>query len=189
MAMKVCLAATFFWTQRTAFQAFLAIRPGSWCVSALGQSRFARPRLQRVRCLSSHMHRRTRTSPAFSPGAGNIQVSSKCIVRKNGLSACFGLRQHGQHDVPAEMGPVLAVSAGLKPWVTGHTCAVLSDGRLVCFGDDRCNRCGQCDVPADLGRVWAGSQQAKSILVQCVQMAISSALEATHMGNVMCPQI
>ena len=126
--MRVCLAlATLFWTQRTAFQSFLAIRPGSWRVFALGQSRFARPILQRVWCLSSNMHRRARTSAIFSPCAGNLQVSSNCIVRKTGLSAWFGFRRkHGQHDVLAD-GPVLAVLAALSISMAEHTSAVLSD--------------------------------------------------------------
>ena len=41
----------------------------------------------------------------------------------------------------------LAASAG-----DFRTCAVRSDGQLVCFG---ANGCGQCDVPADLGPVLA----------------------------------
>ena len=51
--------------------------------------------------------------------------------------------------MPTNLGTVLAVSAG-----SGHTCAVRSDGQLVCFGwnDD-----GQCDVPTDLGAILAVS--------------------------------
>ena len=47
----------------------------------------------------------------------------------------------GQCDVPADLGPVLAVSAG-----SFHTCAVRADSQIVCFGR---NADGQCDVPAD----------------------------------------
>ena len=43
----------------------------------------------------------------------------------------------------------MAVSAG-----SDHTCAVRSDGYLVCFG---LNIYGQCDVPTDLGAVVAVS--------------------------------
>ena len=42
---------------------------------------------------------------------------------------------------------VLAVAAG-----TYHTCAMRTNGQLVCFGR---NDYGQCDVPADLGPVLA----------------------------------
>ena len=52
-------------------------------------------------------------------------------------------------DVPTDLGPVLAFSAG-----DYHSCAVRTDGQLVCFGD---NEFGQCDVPADLGPVFAVS--------------------------------
>ena len=61
----------------------------------------------------------------------------------------FGDNEYGQCDVPADLGPVLAVSAG--NW---HSCAVRTDGQLVFFGD---NEFGQCDVPADLGPVLAVS--------------------------------
>ena len=149
----------------TAFSAFLAIRPCSWCLTELGQSRFARPPLQRVRCWCS---RRTRTS-AFPPPAGIVQLSSNCIVRKNGLAACGEFSEHAQRDLPANLG-LLQVFAGHL-----HTCAVRADGQLVCFGN---NRDRQCDCP-----VWQ-SRRAIFILVQCVQMVSSSALEATNPGSV-----
>ena len=178
MAVKAGLAlATIFWTHMSASQSFLAIRPGSWCVHALGQSRLARPRLQRVRCGSSDMHTRTL---AFSPRSGSVQVSSTGVVRKNGLSACGAFSDHaqrlkpalavsaGEHhtcavwtdgqlicfglrrcDVPTDLGPVLAVAAGAR-----HICAVRTDGQLVCFGN---TGWGRCDVPTDLGPVLAVS--------------------------------
>ena len=52
-------------------------------------------------------------------------------------------------DVPTNLGAVVAVSAGDR-----HTCAVKSEGQLVCFGR---NTFGQCDVPTDLGAVVAVS--------------------------------
>ena len=48
---------------------------------------------------------------------------------------------------PQDWGQVLTVAAGYY-----HTCAVRSDGRLICFGR---NGNGQCDVPSDLGPVLA----------------------------------
>ena len=212
MAMKAGLAlATLFWTQMSASQSFLGIRPGSWCVHAPVQSRLARPRLQRVRCGSSNMHTRTF---AFSPRSGSVQVSSSGVVRKNGLSACGAFSDHAQR-----LKPVLAVSSGEH-----HTCAVRTDGQLVCFGF---SPCGRCDVPTDLGPVlavaagaehtcavrtdgqlvcfrltfWGGvtcqqiwdqfwqSQRADNIQVQCGQMVSSSALDSMDKGSVTCNQI
>ena len=54
-----------------------------------------------------------------------------------------------QRDVPTHVGAVAAVSAG-----DVHTCAVRSDGQLVCSG---ANFYGQCDVPTNLGAVLAVS--------------------------------
>ena len=51
----------------------------------------------------------------------------------------------GRCDVPTDLGAVMAVSAG-----DDHTCAVRSDGQLVCFGS---NADGQSEVPTDLGAV------------------------------------
>ena len=59
--------------------------------------------------------------------------------------------------MPTDLGAVVAVSAG-----EDHTCAVRSDGQLVCFG---ANSYGQCDVPTDLEQLWQ-SQQAKITRVQ-----------------------
>ncbi|CAE7911212.1 Herc6, partial [Symbiodinium necroappetens] len=129
--------AIFSWLPTLALQAFLTVRPGSWCVQALVQSRFARPRLQ-LQGSSQHMHRWTGTS-----------ALSKRVVRKNGLLGCSALSFEPRCELSADLGPVLAVSAG-----SGHTCAVRSDGQLVCFG---LNSAGQCDVPADLGPVLAVS--------------------------------
>ena len=70
-----------------------------------------------------------------------------CAVQGDGMLKCFGSNECGQCDVPADLGPVVAVAAGWH-----HTCAVQSDGMLKCFGG---NEFGQCDVPADLGPVVA----------------------------------
>ena len=49
--------------------------------------------------------------------------------------------------MPADLGPVLEVSAG-----DDHTCAVRANGQLVCFGHRQYEK---CDVPAKLGPVLA----------------------------------
>ena len=56
---------------------------------------------------------------------------------------------HAQRDLQAVFGSALAVSAGGV-----HTCALRTDGQLVCFGY---NEDGRCDVPSDLGPVLAVS--------------------------------
>ena len=111
--------ASFFLAQRPPFESFLAVCPGSWCVRT-----------------PSQINRRTRTC-ACSPRSGDVRVSNSCVVRKSVVSG------HVQRGLPADLGPVLAVSAGYV-----HTCAVRSDGQLVCFGR-------HSDVPADLGPVLA----------------------------------
>ncbi|CAE7435029.1 Herc4 [Symbiodinium sp. CCMP2456] len=82
---------------------------------------------------------------------------STCAISEAGQLVCFGrnqaavppvgFNQHGQCDVPRDLGPVVAVAAGWR-----HTCAVKASGELVCFGY---NQHGQCDVPRDLGPVVA----------------------------------
>ncbi|OLQ00778.1 putative E3 ubiquitin-protein ligase HERC4 [Symbiodinium microadriaticum] len=84
------------------------------------------------------------TSTASS---GNRRIGA---LNQNKRLLRFGLIAKRQRDVPTHVGAaVVAVSAG-----TLHTCAVRSDGQLVCFGD---NSDGQCDVPTDLGAVLAVS--------------------------------
>ena len=68
-------------------------------------------------------------------------------MKASGELVCFGANDQGRCDVPADLGPVVAVAAGF-----GHTCAVKKDGELVCFG---ANDQGQRDVPDDLGPVVA----------------------------------
>ncbi|OLP75846.1 E3 ISG15--protein ligase Herc6 [Symbiodinium microadriaticum] len=162
--MKAGLAlAIFSWMPRMALQAFLTVRPGSWCVQVLGQQ-----------CdLPADL------GPILAVSAG---FGHTCAVRADGELICFGWNHAGQCDVPADLGPVLAVSAGnvhacavrsdgqlvcFGEHINGqwdvavdfsagflHTCAVRTDGQLVCFGD---NDQGQCDIPADLGQVVAVS--------------------------------
>ena len=79
-----------------------------------------------------NMQRWTGTS-ALSPRAENPQISgadySNPVVRKNRLLGCSVYSRDRFCDLEADLGPILAVSAGY-----GHTCAVRADGELICFG-------------------------------------------------------
>ena len=91
------------------------------------------------------------TSTASS---GNRRIGA---LKHNKRLLRFGLNAKRQRDVPTHVGAVVvAPSAGYQ-----HTCAVRSDGHLVCVGR---NTFGQCDVPTDLGL--RQSQQATSTRVQ-----------------------
>ncbi|CAE7586965.1 Herc4 [Symbiodinium natans] len=70
-----------------------------------------------------------------------------CAVKETGELACFSCNGSGQCNVPAGLGPLVAVAAGRV-----HTCTVKETGELVCFG---LNSRGQCVVPEDLGPVVA----------------------------------
>ena len=61
--------------------------------------------------------------------------------------AAWGLNTDGQCKVPANLGPVIAVTAG-----SYHTLAVKADGTIAAWGR---NTSGQCDVPAGLNHVIA----------------------------------
>ena len=127
MAMKFYVAlGALFWTQ--AFRSFLAVCPGSWCIPALGQSRFALP------------HPAMFTDGLGLPHSHHVPEAFKFPAS---AGRCFGPSR--PCDVSAGLGPVLAVSAGRY-----HTCAVRADGQLVCFGSS-----GASDVPAELGPVMA----------------------------------
>ena len=68
-------------------------------------------------------------------------------------------------DIPADLGPMVAVAAG-----SNHTCGVIANGDLVCFGD---NRFGQCDVPVDLGALWFAPPNQKTCFKPCpVELAV-----------------
>ena len=131
------------------WQVALKLAALSWAIRlslpalAFGQEHFTRPRLQHVSCPSS-THRRI-----WSLTLPRNFGSSNRRVREGSRPACLARCRLEQHDAPAGLGPVLAVSAG-----DYHTCAVRSDGQLACFGS---NGDGQCNVPAGLGPVVAVS--------------------------------
>ena len=63
---------------------------------------------------------------------------------------CFGDQTYNQATVPANLGPVVAISAGGGGF---HTCAIQANGgAAVCWGDNASN---QSTVPADIGPVTA----------------------------------
>ena len=98
-------------------------------------------------------------------------------------SSALGTNMNGRCDVPADLGPVLAVSAG-----SSCTYAVRADGQLVCFGF-KIDGESECDVPADLGPVLAVSAGDLSYLCNTDQMVSSSALDTIVLGSVTSQQI
>ena len=71
------------------------------------------------------------------------RVQSEPMVSWSALDATTKDNAMCQRD----LGPVMAIAAGGH-----HTCAVRSNGQLVCFGE---NFAGECNVPTDLGPVVA----------------------------------
>ena len=83
------------------------------------------------------------------------------MLKTDGQLVCFGRNVEGQCDVPSDLGPILAVSAGYH-----HTCVIKTTGQLRCFGSNiqyvqnikpgqvvnvQKGNLGLCDVPAHLG--------------------------------------
>ena len=64
---------------------------------------------------------------------------------EHGSFQCFGNNFNGQCSVPADLGPVVQVAAGVD-----RICAVLADGRLQCFGYNF-DGLELVPVPVDLG--------------------------------------
>eukprot|EP00439_Symbiodinium_sp_Y106_P049458 s3944_g6.t1 len=69
-------------------------------------------------------------------------MDSMYAIDESGQLHFFGL---GRKALPPDLGPVVAVAAGLE-----HTAALRATGELLCFG---ANHWGECDVPQDLGRI------------------------------------
>ncbi|MED5508591.1 MAG: hypothetical protein VX684_12245, partial [Planctomycetota bacterium] len=78
-------------------------------------------------------------------------------VRVDGSIACWGDDSQGQCTVPAGLGTVLDVDAGLF-----HTVARTSEGAVACWGSDAF---GQSTVPPELGPVSAIAAGARHTLV------------------------
>ena len=71
-------------------------------------------------------------------------------VRADGQVVCWGSNEHGQCDVPSNLGPCVSVAANGQGGSSGpgFTLALRTDGGVVAWGY---NGAGQCSVPSDLG--------------------------------------
>ncbi len=71
-------------------------------------------------------------------------------IRADGHVVCWGLNDFGQCDVPADLGPCIAVAANGQALSSGpgFTLALKVGGQVAAWGY---NGAGQCDVPANLG--------------------------------------
>ena len=146
-AVSVGTLAMASWLCRTPVQSFLQVHSGfrhvPGHVPVLGRPRFALLQLQRCNCLRCNVHKPTR-SLTFSLDSKNSEIRSGCgknYALRAGCQTC------NEKEQLANWCPEGTLAAGKN-----HTCAVRTDGRLVCFGDDRA---GQCNVPADLGPILA----------------------------------
>ena len=80
-------------------------------------------------------------------------------IRLDGTVAAWGRNEWGQSDVPAALGPSIAIAAG-----TEHSVAVRLDGTVVCWGR---NVSGECAVPAGLLPVaWVDASAGWTAAVQ-----------------------
>jgi hypothetical protein len=80
-------------------------------------------------------------------------------VLEDGSVRCWGSNQWGECSVPADLGPVVAISAG-----NHHAVALLADGSVRCWGRNSSN---QCTVPTDMGpavAVAAGGSHTVALL-------------------------
>ncbi len=71
-------------------------------------------------------------------------------VRSDGQVVCWGFNDYGQCNVPADLGPCVAVAANGQAVSSGpgFTLALRVDGQVVAWGY---NGAGQCNVPRGLG--------------------------------------
>ena len=67
--------------------------------------------------------------PVLAVSAGRL--SYLYSAGRQSARLLWTITMNGECDVPADLGPVLAVSAG-----DFHSCALRTDGQLVCFGDN-----------------------------------------------------
>ena len=115
----------------------------SWWLPVSHPSRLCREHVRQL----SYSKRLLVDGYTSTASGGNRRIDA---LRHNKRLLRFGLNAKRQRDVPTHVrAAVVAVSAGYH-----YTCAVRSDGQLVCFG---ATSCGQCDVPTDLGAVVAVS--------------------------------
>ena len=117
--------------------AMFSFRLGSWWLPVSHPSRLCREHVRQL----SYSERLLADGYTSTASSGNRRIGAL----KHNKGFRFGLNAKRRRDVPTDLGAV--VSAGLY-----HTCAVRSDGQLICFGH---NGSGQCDVPTDLGAVVA----------------------------------
>jgi len=120
--------------------------------------------------------------PKVSDTLAAAGYSHICAVQCDGRLICFGRNTYGQCDVPADLGPLMAVAAGAF-----HTCALQCDGRLICFGH---NTCGQCNVPADLvlaSSICLGVSERLEALVEDTFEGIADNIEHTEPPTVIAP--
>lgn len=116
-----------------------------------------------------------------TPGATVVSLAAgfghTCAILSNGTLQCWGANLYGQlglgnvnnigdDEFPSSVGPVSVTS---KPSATvtavtagnGHTCALLSDGEVKCWGDNRygqlgygnTQRIGDDELPSSVGAV------------------------------------
>jgi alpha-tubulin suppressor-like RCC1 family protein len=97
-----------------------------------------------------------RTTPVAVAGiAGAVDLSAAgdhaCVVLSNGHVACWGENENGQLGDGSQTGsgslaPVEAdgiVTAVEVVVGSGHSCALLTDGQLVCWGDNLAGQLGR----------------------------------------------
>lgn len=91
-----------------------------------------------------------KTLPGLSIRSIAVGTSHGCAVRADGTVACWGKNDHGQlgdGTLTLRKSPVAAALAGfgkVREVSTGvsHTCALLSDGRIACWGAVRMGQLG-----------------------------------------------